>query len=111
MKTHTKNIDNLNIDGRLVIIAFLKGAKAELSLSRFMVKRQTITASTLRAQSNESKAAIAKELKDRVWPLFTKGEVRPVIDSIFPLNQASMAHKLMESNKHIGKILLSVSGD
>ena len=75
-----KNIDSLNWDGRLSIIAFLTGAKAELMLARFMVKRQTMTASTLRAQSDFAKAAIAAELREKVWPLFASGKVKPVID-------------------------------
>ena len=75
-----KNIDSLNWDGRLSIIAFLTGAKAELMLARFMVKRQTMTASTLRAQSDAAKAAIAAELREKVWPLFVSGKVKPIID-------------------------------
>ncbi|MEC7656239.1 MAG: NAD(P)H-quinone oxidoreductase, partial [Pseudomonadota bacterium] len=74
-----KNIDSLNWDGRLSIIAFLTGAKAELMLARFMVKRQTMTASTLRAQSDAAKAAIAAELREKVWPLFVSGKVKPII--------------------------------
>lgn len=106
-----KNIDSLAVDGRLSIIAFLQGAKAELTLSRFMVKRQTITASTLRAQSDASKAAIAAELKDRVWPMFAAGQIKPVIDSTIPLSDASQAHQRMESSGHIGKIILQVRDD
>ncbi len=106
-----KNIDSLNWDGRLSIIAFLKGAKAELSLSRFMVKRQTITASTLRAQSDAAKAAIAQELREKVWPMFARGQLKPVIDSTLPLQDAAQAHARMESNAHIGKIILKVAGN
>lgn len=104
-----KNIDSLNWDGRLSIIAFLTGAKAELMLARFMVKRQTMTASTLRAQSDAAKAAIAAELREKVWPLFISGKVKPIIDSILPLSEAAKAHERMESSTHIGKIILQIS--
>ena len=103
-----KNIDSLNWDGRLSIIAFLTGAKAELMLARFMVKRQTMTASTLRAQSDAAKAAIAAELREKVWPLFVSGEVKPIVDSILPLSEAAKAHERMESSTHIGKIILQI---
>ena len=103
-----KNIDSLNWDGRLSIIAFLTGAKAELMLARFMVKRQTMTASTLRAQSDAAKAAIAAELREKVWPLFASGKVKPVIDSVLPLSEAAKAHERMESSTHIGKIILQI---
>lgn len=104
-----KNIDSLATDGRLAIIAFLKGPKAELNLARFMVKRQTITASTLRAQSDAAKAGIAAELRARVWPLLDQGRVRPIIDSILPLAEAAAAHARMESSAHIGKIVLTAA--
>ena len=104
-----KNIDSLATDGRLAIIAFLKGSKAELNLGRFMVKRQTITASTLRAQSDVSKAGIANDLRTRVWPLLDDGTIRQLIDTILPLAEAAAAHKRMESNEHIGKIVLSLA--
>ena len=103
-----KNIDSLNWDGRLSIIAFLTGAKADLMLARFMVKRQTMTASTLRAQSDAAKAAIAAELREKVWPLFVSGKVKPIIDSILPLSEAAKAHERMESSTHIGKIILQI---
>lgn len=103
-----KNIDSLNWDGRLSIIAFLTGAKAELMLARFMVKRQTMTASTLRAQSDAAKAAIAAELREKVWPLFVSGKVKPIIDSVLPLSEAAKAHERMESSTHIGKIILQI---
>ena len=103
-----KNIDSLNWDGRLSIIAFLTGAKAELMLARFMVKRQTMTASTLRAQSDAAKAAIAAELREKVWPLFVSGKVKPIIDSTLPLSEAAKAHERMESSTHIGKIILQI---
>ena len=104
-----KNIDSLAVDGRLAIIAFLKGAKAELTLNRFMVKRQTITASTLRAQSDAAKAGIAAQLREKVWPLIAAGRLRPVVDTTFALSEAAQAHKRMESNDHIGKLILKVT--
>jgi putative PIG3 family NAD(P)H quinone oxidoreductase len=104
-----KNLSVLAWDGRLVNIAFLKGAKVELNLALFMIKRQTFTASTLRAQSDESKTKIAQELHDQVWPLVAAGKVKPLIYKTFPLNQAAEAHRLMESSAHIGKIMLLVN--
>jgi putative PIG3 family NAD(P)H quinone oxidoreductase len=103
-----KNLSVLAWDGRLVNIAFLKGAKVELNLGLFMIKRQTLTASTLRAQSDESKAKIAQELRAQVWPLIEAGKVKPLIYKIFPLENVAEAHRLMESSAHIGKIMLLV---
>ena len=74
-----------------------------------MVKRQTMTASTLRAQSDASKAAIAFELKEKVWSMFAGGQIKPIIDSKFPLTDAAQAHQRMESSGHIGKIILTVA--
>ena len=104
-----KNLGVLAWDGRLVNIAFLKGAKVELNLGLFMIKRQTLTASTLRAQSDESKAKIAQELQEQVWPLIADGKVKPLIYKIFSLADAAEAHRLMESSTHIGKIMLLVN--
>lgn len=104
-----KNIDSLAVDGRLAIIAFLKGAKAELTLNRFMVKRQTITASTLRAQSDTVKAGIAAELRDKVWPLISEGRFRPVVDTTFDFSDAAQAHQRMEASEHIGKLILNMT--
>jgi len=104
-----KNLSVLAWDGRIVNIAFLKGAKVELNLGLFMIKRQTLTASTLRAQSDESKAKIARELKENVWPLIEKGTIKPVIFQTFALTDVVEAHRLMESSAHIGKIMLLVN--
>lgn len=103
-----KNIDALNWDGRLAIIAFLKGPKAELNLQRFMVKRQTMTGSTMRAQSDAVKARMAAEIREQVWPKVAAGQIKPVVYKTFPLAEAAAAHALMESSAHIGKIMLSV---
>jgi putative PIG3 family NAD(P)H quinone oxidoreductase len=104
-----KNLSVLAWDGRLVNIAFLKGAKVELNLGLFMIKRQTLTASTLRAQSDDSKAKIAQELRAQVWPLVESGKVKPLIYKIFTLRDVVQAHRLMESSAHIGKIMLLVN--
>ena len=104
-----KNLRSLAVEGRLVQIAFLQGSKATLDLTHLMIRRQTITGSTLRPRSLADKAAIAASLRDRVWPLFKNDEVRVVIDRTFPLEEAGAAHALMESSRHIGKILLSTA--
>ena len=103
-----KNIKALVDDGRLVQIAFLQGAKAELNFAQIMTRRLTITGSTLRPQSDLSKAQIASELFSNVWPLLSNGRLKPVINSVFELEDVTSAHLLMESSQHIGKILLKV---
>ncbi len=103
-----KNINALVDDGRLVQIAFLNGAKVELNFAQIMTKRLTLTGSTLRPQSDFSKAQIASELSEKIWPLFGNGRLKPTIDSVFDLEDITSAHLLMESSKHIGKILLKV---
>ena len=103
-----KNIKSLVDDGRLVQIAFLQGAKAELNFAQIMTRRLTITGSTLRPQSDLSKAQIASELFRNVWPLLSNGRLKPVINSVFELEDVTSAHLLMESSQHIGKILLKV---
>ena len=105
-----KNIKALVDDGRLVQIAFLKGAKVELNFAQIMTRRLTVTGSTLRPQSDLSKAQIASELLEKIWPLLSTGRINPVINSVFDLNDVSSAHLLMESSKHIGKIVLKVDG-
>ena len=103
-----KNIKALVDEGRLVQIAFLQGAKAELNFAQIMTRRLTITGSTLRPQSDLSKAQIASELFRNVWPLLSNGRLKPVINSVFELEDVTSAHLLMESSQHIGKILLKV---
>lgn len=98
----------LATDGRLSIIAFLGGSKAALDLGDVLYRRLTITGSTLRPRSVEYKAGVAQALRERVWPLIEQGRIRPVIDRVFPLEEAAAAHALMESGGHIGKILLRV---
>ena len=103
-----KNINALVDDGRLVQIAFLHGAKVELNFAQIMTRRLKFTGSTLRPQSDLSKTQIASDLSEKIWPLLGAGRLNPVIDSIFELSDAGSAHLLMESSKHIGKILLKV---
>ena len=101
-----KNINVLARDGRYVMIAFLKGPTAELNLRRVLTKRLTITGSTLRPQTPAEKATIAAELATHVVPLLESGDVKPIIHSTFPLEDAADAHRLMESSRHMGKIVL-----
>jgi len=103
-----KNIKLLAPDGRLVNIAFLKGSKAEVNLLPVMLKRLTLTGSTLRPRSVAEKGAIARALEEKVWPLLATSRVRPVIEGRFPLTRAADAHRLMEAGAHIGKIVLVV---
>ncbi|WP_397542780.1 zinc-binding dehydrogenase [Roseovarius salis] len=103
-----RNIKSLADDGRLVMIAFLQGPKAELNFAQVMTRRLTITGSTLRPQSDLAKAEIADGLHAHVWPLIEAGRVGPVMDSEFPLAEAAQAHARMESSGHIGKIVLKV---
>jgi len=103
-----KNLKCLALEGRLVIIAFLRGSRVELDWRHIMLKRLTVTGSTMRASPQERKIAIARSLRERVWPLFEAGRLKPVIYRVFPLEQAAAAHTLMESSQHIGKIMLAV---
>jgi NADPH2:quinone reductase len=105
-----RNVKALSNDGRLVQIAFLQGSKIELNFALMMMKRLTITGSTLRPQSDLAKARIADALRAQVWPLLEAGRLGPVMDSAFDLADASAAHTRMESSGHIGKIVLSVGG-
>ena len=103
-----RNIRALADDGRLVQIAFLNGPKVELNFSQVMMRRLTLTGSTLRPQSNLAKARIADSLKTHVWPLLEAKKIGPIMDSDFELSNAAAAHKRMEAGEHIGKIVLSV---
>jgi NADPH2:quinone reductase len=94
------------LEGHIVQIAFLKGAKVELDLMRLMMRRLTLTGSTLRAQSPEAKARMAKAIEERVWPLIAAGEVKPVLDSTLELAQAADAHRRIDDPAHFGKIVL-----
>ena len=101
-----RNLDLLVVEGRLVQIAFLKSAKAELDFSVMMRKRQWITGSTLRPRTPAEKGVIARELLASVWPLLESGAVAPVIHQTFPLADAAAAHRMMEAGTHIGKLVL-----
>ncbi|MFU8776161.1 MAG: NAD(P)H-quinone oxidoreductase [Roseovarius sp.] len=104
-----RNVKAMADDGRLVQIAFLQGPKIELNFSQVMMRRLTITGSTLRPQSDLAKARIAEALRAEVWPLLEAGKIAPVMDSEFPLFEAAAAHGRMESSDHIGKIVLKVA--
>ncbi len=95
-------------DGRIAIIATLGGGKATLDMAQVLRRRLTVTGSTLRPRSAEFKGAIAKKLKERVWPMLAERKLKPVIHTVFPLEQAAAAHALMESSSHVGKIMLQV---
>jgi NADPH2:quinone reductase len=103
-----RNIKSLAPDGRLVSIAFQKGSVAEVNFMSVMLKRLTITGSTLRPQSADAKARMAQGLKTQVWPLLSAAGIKPVIHAAFPLAQAADAHRMIESGTHIGKIVLTV---
>jgi len=95
-------------DGRLVFIAFLRGPKTELDINEVMRRRLTVTGSTLRPRTVEFKAYIAKNLREKIWPLIEAGKIKPEIFKTFALNDAADAHRLMESSQHIGKLVLTL---
>jgi len=103
-----RNIECLQLEGRLVIIAFLQPPRGEVSLLPVMLKRLTVTGATLRPRTVQQKEIIVKPLLETVWPLLEAGKVKPIIHSVFPLEEAAEAHALMESSTHIGKIMLKV---
>jgi NADPH2:quinone reductase len=102
-----RNYEAAAVEGRIVQIAFQGSAKANVNFMRVMLKRLTHTGSTLRARSVADKAAIARAVEDKVWPLIAAGKIKPVIYQTFPLAEAAAAHALMESSRHIGKIVLT----
>jgi putative PIG3 family NAD(P)H quinone oxidoreductase len=103
-----RNLQAAAVEGRLVIIAMLGGARAELKLATLLTKRLTVTGSTLRSRTLSEKAALATAVQHNVWPLLAGGRMRPLIHATFPLDLAAEAHRLMESSNHIGKIVLTV---
>jgi NADPH2:quinone reductase len=103
-----RNYEAAAVEGRIVQIAFQGSAKSTVNFMRLMLKRLTHTGSTLRARSVADKAALARAIEDQVWPLIVAGRVKPVIYQTFPLAEAAAAHALMESSRHIGKIVLTV---
>jgi putative PIG3 family NAD(P)H quinone oxidoreductase len=101
-----RNLEVLAMEGRLVEIATLHGAKAEINIATIMQRRLTITGSTLRARSVAEKGRVAAAVREHVWPLFESGTVKPVVHARFPLRDAAEAHRVMEASQHIGKLLL-----
>ena len=104
-----KNIASLARDGRLVMIGFMGGTETAFDARQIILRRLTITGSTLRIRSVEEKGAIARRLESRVWPLIERGEVTPVIHATFPLAQAAEAHRALDQG-HVGKIVLTIQG-
>ncbi|KAI4299306.1 hypothetical protein L6164_032775 [Bauhinia variegata] len=103
---YQRNLESLSVDGRLFIIGFLGGTSTEADLRAFLAKRLTVQGAGLRNRSPENKAVIVNEVENNVWPAIAAGKVKPVVYKYFPLSEAAEAHRLMESSKHIGKILL-----
>ena len=103
-----RNLASLAVDGRHVSIAVQRGPRAELNIAELMMRRLTLTGSTLRARSVEFKSLLADEIARTVWPFAAEGKLRPVIDSVFPLAEAAEAHRRMEAGDHVGKIMLEV---
>ena len=104
-----RNLDSLGENGRLVTIAVLGGAQATINVAALMVKRQTLTGSTLRGRSDAFKALLADEIARTVWPLVGDGALRPALDRTFALAEAAAAHARMEAGAHVGKIVLEVA--
>jgi NADPH2:quinone reductase len=103
-----RNLDIAALEGRVVVISLLGGARAEINLGLILTKRLTLTGSTLRSRTVAQKAEVAAAVRKNVWPLLSAGRVRPVIHATFPLAEASEAHRLMETSDHIGKIVLTI---
>ena len=103
------NIKSLTIDGRLVMIGLMGGSKATINLGLLMMKRLRIIGSTLRAQPIAKKTEIMNNLKENVWPSLESGDIKPIIDTVIPIEEVDKAHKLMESNQTFGKVILKVN--
>ena len=103
-----RNMRCLNTDGRLIIIAVQGGIKGELNYAKLMVNRQTVTGSTLRPQSDKAKSAHIRSLVKNVWPILSKGKIKPIIQKIFSLSKVSYAHKALEKGDHVGKFILKI---
>ncbi len=104
-----RNVELAALNGRIVIIASLRGRQADLNIGPIMLKCLVLTGSVLRPRTDAEKAAIAASLQEHAWPLIEAGKVKPVIHSVFPLAEAAKAHALMESSEHIGKIVLNLN--
>src|SRR5579863_4929463 len=103
-----RNMEAAAVEGRIVVISTMGGTRAELRLTPLMLKRLTLTGSTLRSRTVAQKAAVDAAVRENIWPLLVAGRARPIIHKTFPLAQASEAHRLMESSSHIGKIVLTI---
>ncbi len=103
-----RNLKCLGVDGRHVTIAVQGGTRAQINMADVMVRRLTLTGSTLRARSDAFKAALAHEIREIVWPMAAHGQLRPVMDVSFPLHEAAAAHARMEQGSHVGKIVLNI---
>lgn len=103
-----RNVDVLAPNGRLVVIGLQGGTTAELNLGQLLGKRGTVHAASLRVRPAAEKAAICAEVADRVWPLITAGQIRPIIDRVVPLPEAAQAHRLVTDSEHVGKVVLRV---
>lgn len=103
-----RNMEAAAVEGRVIVISLIGGARTEINLNTLMMKRLTLTGSTLRSRSVAQKALVAEGVRRHVWPLIARGRVKPVIHATFPLTQASEAHRLMESSAHIGKLVLTI---
>jgi NADPH2:quinone reductase len=103
-----RNLDLAALEGRVVVISLLGGARAEINLGLILTKRLTLTGSTLRSRTVAQKAEVAAAVRKIIWPLLASGRVRPVVYATFPLAEASEAHRLMETSNHIGKIVLAI---
>jgi NADPH2:quinone reductase len=103
-----RNLESLRLNGRLVQIGLLSGAKVQLNLSTIMQNRLTVTGSTLRVRTPAEKGLIAEALEANVWPLLEAGRVRPVVSATFPLARAADAHRALEAARIVGKIVLEV---
>jgi NADPH:quinone reductase-like Zn-dependent oxidoreductase len=106
-----RNIASLALEGCLLLLAFLEGSKFDFDATPVMLRRLTVTGSTLRARSADQKAEIVERLRAKMWPVLAQGRCLPIINAVFPLARATEAHLLMESSRHIGKIMLTVKED
>ncbi len=104
------NLASLALEGRLVLIGLMSGAQSEINLGLTLMKRLRVIGSTLRARSVAAKSAVMDELRQRVWPKFESGEIKPVVDTVLPITQAEQAHQLMAEDKNVGKIVMTVAG-
>ena len=104
-----RNLELAAKDGRIVSLSFIKGSRVQIDMIHILLKRLIITGSTLRPLSSEAKAGIAEKLYAKIWPLIENREIKPLIAARFPLEDAAESHRLMESSKHIGKIILTVA--